>query len=297
MLNQKIRRNCKVFVFFTFSTYIFVVLCVELYLVGFLKTFDNNLKLNNSIIKVQERADISETQNDKMDELQKIFDEDYDHFDDIINLNDSISGEIIESDLGEKKDWHDYNFIEYEANRTGPGEQGKAFELTDKDREENDALLVKYGFYPLVSNKISVNRSVPDVRDAMCRDIQYLSDLPTVSVIVIFRNELASVLKRTVHSIINRTPSELLHEIILVNDLSDREEYPELYEPFQKYSDENFPNKVKIINLTERKGLIVTRIEGARTATGEVLVFFDSHMEMNVNWLPPLLGNLLFIVY
>jgi polypeptide N-acetylgalactosaminyltransferase len=45
------------------------------------------------------------------------------------------------------------------------------------------------------------------------------------------------------------------------------------------------------VNLPERKGLIVTRMEGARRATGEVLVFLDSHMEANTNWLPPLLGK------
>ena len=55
---------------------------------------------------------------------------------------------------------------------------------------------------------------------------------------------------------------------------------------------ENFDDRVKIVNLKERSGLIVTRMEGARRATGEVLVFLDSHMEANVNWLPPLLGEL-----
>ena len=84
----------------------------------------------------------------------------------------------------------------------------------------------------------------------------------------------------------NRTPKELLHEIILVNDKSTK---TELYEPLQKYVAENFNGVVKILNLPERKGLIVTRMEGAKIATGEVLVFFDSHIEVNVNWLPPLL--------
>jgi polypeptide N-acetylgalactosaminyltransferase len=54
---------------------------------------------------------------------------------------------------------------------------------------------------------------------------------------------------------------------------------------------ENFDSRVKIINLPERKGLIVTRMEGARSSQGEVLVFLDSHVEVNQNWLPPLLGK------
>ena len=86
----------------------------------------------------------------------------------------------------------------------------------------------------------------------------------------------------------NRTPKELLHEIILVNDKSTKKE---LYEPLQNYVDENFKGIVKILNLPERKGLIVTRMEGAKIATGEVLVFLDSHIEVNVNWLPPLIGK------
>jgi glycosyltransferase involved in cell wall biosynthesis len=71
-----------------------------------------------------------------------------------------------------------------------------------------------------------------------------------------------------------------------VNDNSDRSE---LYEPLQEYVFKNFGNLVRIKNLSERKGLIVTRLEGARIATGEVLVFLDSHIEVNINWLPPLL--------
>lgn len=186
------------------------------------------------------------------------------------------------------KDWHDYKFIEYEKSRVGPGENGSAFIPSESDVKEDLKTLTKYGYHKIASEKISVNRSVYDSRDPRCKNVKYLADLPKASVIVIFKDELLSVLLRTIHSILNRTPPELLHEIIMVNDKSS---FPELYEPLQKYVKENFPKKVRIINLQERKGLIVTRLEGAKNATGDVLVFFDSHIEVNVNWLPPLLGK------
>lgn len=65
----------------------------------------------------------------------------------------------------ERIDWHDWKFIEYERNRNGPGENGKPFVLTDPaDIELNDKLFKIEGLYAVVSDKISVNRSVPDTR-------------------------------------------------------------------------------------------------------------------------------------
>lgn len=67
----------------------------------------------------------------------------------------------------ERKDWHDWQFIEYEKSRVGPGEQGKPYYLTDpKDIELNDKLYKVEGLNALVSDKISVNRSLPDTRRA-----------------------------------------------------------------------------------------------------------------------------------
>lgn len=65
----------------------------------------------------------------------------------------------------ERKDWHDYDFIAYEKSRVGPGEHGRPFELTDpKEIEENKRLYEIEGLNALVSDKISVNRSIPDTR-------------------------------------------------------------------------------------------------------------------------------------
>ena len=91
---------------------------------------------------------------------------------------------------------------------------------------------------------------------------------------------------RTLHGIYNRSPQELLNEIILVNDASTKD-----YGDLEKYVNDNFHGKVKVVKLSTRKGLIVARMEGAKVATSEVLVFLDAHIEVNVNWLPPLLGE------
>uniref|UniRef100_A0A914RZN4 Glycosyltransferase 2-like domain-containing protein n=1 Tax=Parascaris equorum TaxID=6256 RepID=A0A914RZN4_PAREQ len=76
--------------------------------------------------------------------------------------------------------------------------------------------------YLSCSDKISPDRSIPDSRSEACIAKQYDKELPNASVVIIFTDEAWSPLLRTVHSVINRSPLHLLHEVILVDDFSQR---------------------------------------------------------------------------
>jgi len=48
--------------------------------------------------------------------------------------------------------------------------------------------------------------------------LSYDEKLPDASVIIVFYDEAWRTLLRTVHSVIDKSPSRLLREIVLVND-------------------------------------------------------------------------------
>ena len=121
----------------------------------------------------------------------------------------------------------------------------------------------------------------PNLQNSSCKKIEYPSDLPTASVIFIFKNERWSPVLRSVYSVLHRSPRHLLKEIILVDDQSDIEE---MRQPLDDYCAKHFGDIVKILRAPKRLGLIAAKNFGGRYATGDVLVFLDAHIEANTGW-------------
>lgn len=110
----------------------------------------------------------------------------------------------------------------------GEGEQGRPVAIAVKDVIKMQHVFQANRFNLMASDRISLNRSIPDVRRPMClkrAGIYEKSTLPDTSVIIVFHNEAWSVLLRTVWSVINRSPRHLVREILLIDDASDRSEY------------------------------------------------------------------------
>merc|ERR1719232_156059 len=171
----------------------------------------------------------------------------------------------------------------------GLGEMGEPVVLSGHEASLGENIMKTEAFNLVVSDKISYTREVPDTRDARCKSVYYESDLPTTSIIIIFTNEAWSPLIRTIWSVLNRSPAHLVHEIILVDDYSDK---AHLKGKLERYIRRYFPSKVKLMRLPKREGLIRARLAGARAATGEVILYLDSHCECNQGWLEPLLARI-----
>uniref|UniRef100_A0A1Q3G2S0 Polypeptide N-acetylgalactosaminyltransferase n=1 Tax=Culex tarsalis TaxID=7177 RepID=A0A1Q3G2S0_CULTA len=173
-----------------------------------------------------------------------------------------------------------------------PGAMGKPVilpkDMSPEMKKAVDDGWAKNAFNQYAADMISIRRSLPDPRDPWCKEPnRYMTDLPATSVIICFHNEAWSVLLRTVHSVLDRSPEHLVKEVILVDDFSDM---PHTQKQLEDYF-EAYP-RVKIVRAPKREGLIRARLLGARYATAPVLTYLDSHCECTTGWLEPLLDRI-----
>lgn len=169
-----------------------------------------------------------------------------------------------------------------------PGEMGKPVRTAPGQEALMKEKFKLNQFNLMASDSIHLNRSLPDVRLEGCKTKNYPPLMPTTSVIIVFHNEAWSTLLRTVWSIINRSPRELVEEIILVDDASERDY-------LGKELDDHcatLPVPVHVLRTPGRNGLIRARLLGAQHAKGQVLTFLDAHVECTEGWLEPLLARI-----
>ncbi|KAF4655136.1 hypothetical protein FOL47_009563 [Perkinsus chesapeaki] len=131
----------------------------------------------------------------------------------------------------------------------------------------------EYGI--LIDTTLDENGQHPPVDFA-----KFPTDIKTISVVLAAHNE-QKYLERTCESIYAETPSDILKEIIVVDDASEP--------PLRRYL-KNYPN-VKVIRHTTRQGLIRSKTDGANAATGDMVVFLDAHVKPEPNWAQPLIRH------
>ena len=145
--------------------------------------------------------------------------------------------------VGDEREFHTSSTIG-QGHETGTKDE--AAPQNDKESTDEEGLVERsvkrYTFSAYTSAQVPMRRteSLPEARNAVCAEKTYpsasfmeslpsahlsnasaLSFLPTVSVIIVYAEEHWSVVIRTVWSVLDTTPHELLKEIILVDDGSE----------------------------------------------------------------------------
>ncbi|KAM4712347.1 LOW QUALITY PROTEIN: putative polypeptide N-acetylgalactosaminyltransferase 8 [Anableps anableps] len=165
-------------------------------------------------------------------------------------------------------------------------------ELSEEEQEVAEGLFQRYGYNAFLSDRLPLNREIPDTRPLRCAEKRYPEDLPSISVILIYLDEALSVIKRAVRSIIDKTPARLLREIILVDDHSSSDDLMDKLDEYISSIHEEHPGLVKKIRHSEQLGLTQARLSGWEAAVGDVVAILDAHIEVQVQWAEPLLARI-----
>ncbi|KAG9508853.1 Polypeptide N-acetylgalactosaminyltransferase 3, partial [Fragariocoptes setiger] len=173
------------------------------------------------------------------------------------------------------------------------GKDGKPVYLPGYNKNQVKLMYSINRFNLIASDKISVDRKLPDPRKLACRQTTYdLHTLPNTSIIIVFHNEAWSTLSRTVHSILNTSPQKLVHEILLVDDASNRTFLGQSLDYYMNNLGSMRGVTIHVLRSLKRIGLVRARLMGVQQASGRVLTFIDAHCEATHGWLEPLLAQI-----
>ncbi|XP_034734418.1 probable polypeptide N-acetylgalactosaminyltransferase 8 isoform X3 [Etheostoma cragini] len=165
--------------------------------------------------------------------------------------------------------------------------------LSEDDQREAQALFDKYGYNVFLSDRLPLDRALPDTRDKRCLKKSYPEDLPSLGVVLIYLNEALSIIKRALRSIIDRTPKHLLKEIILVDDNSSEENLKGDLDLYVKSLEQENPGlSITRVRHNESFGLSHARASGWRASTADVVAILDAHIEVHELWAEPLLTQI-----
>ncbi|XP_074534361.1 putative polypeptide N-acetylgalactosaminyltransferase 8 isoform X2 [Halichoeres trimaculatus] len=228
----------------------------------------------------------------KQDAMQKLLEEDRD------TLRKSLQAQQNPKELNNLKEQSDPNKAQKEKKSEKLFPKSALFKtwgenLSEEDQREAQGLFQKYGYNVFLSDRLPLDRALPDTRDPRCVKKTYPKDLPSIGVVLIYLDEALSILKRALHSIINRTPKDLLKEIIMVDDNSSNNDLQEDLDIFVKFLEERNPGlRFVRVRHNEQRGLAYARASGWRAATADVVAILDAHIEVHEMWAEPLLTQI-----
>ncbi|KAM3609699.1 uncharacterized protein V6R79_018842 [Siganus canaliculatus] len=165
--------------------------------------------------------------------------------------------------------------------------------LSEDDQREAQSLFEKYGYNVFLSDRLPLDRALRDTRDPRCVKKNYPKDLPNIGVVLIYLNEALSILKRALRSIINRTPKNLLKEIVMVDDNSSNDDLKEDLDNYVKLLEKENPDlRFVRVRHDKQQGLSSARASGWRASTADVVAILDAHIEVHEMWAEPLLTQI-----
>ncbi|PAV73429.1 hypothetical protein WR25_04660 [Diploscapter pachys] len=159
-------------------------------------------------------------------------------------------------------------------------------ELSRDEKILYDFGLKSFAFDVMTSDRMGPARKIGYQAHELCKKQNWDAKF-SVSIVIVHHNEALSVLLRMLIGLFENTPAELLKEIIVYDDASEGEHRLDKY--LEEFKQIKGYDKLKIFRNPERQGLIRAKVLASREASGEILVFLDSHCEVAENWLPPLL--------